>query len=141
MNYQDWEASVPAEIQQDALWQLDVYRLGVFAAELAWLDITHLIDDPRAWGLVDPLHRAVGSISAYVAEGYSMGATQNRARYYEYALGSARESRDWYYQSRHLLGDRVAEHRLRFLALLIRRLLKLGPRRRPTSDQTAIPRR
>ncbi len=41
----------------------------------------------------------VGSIRANIAEGYSRGTGKDRARFYEYALGSARESRDWYFIS------------------------------------------
>jgi four helix bundle protein len=129
MNYQDWEAAVPPTIRQDDIWQLDVYRLSLFVAALTWLDIDWLIDDPRAWGIVDQLQRAVGSISTHVAEGYSLGKTQNRIRYYEYALGSARAARDWYYQSQPLLGKTITDHRLTLLTQLIHRLLKLLPYR------------
>jgi len=42
-------------------------------------------------------------------------------------LGSARETRDWYYKGRHVLGDKVATHRLRLVVQIIRQLLKLIP--------------
>jgi four helix bundle protein len=51
-------------------------------------------------GLSDQLYEAVGSVSANLAEGYSRGTGKDRARFYEYALGSARESRDWYFKAR-----------------------------------------
>jgi hypothetical protein len=53
-----------------------------------------------------------------------------RARFYEYALGSARESRDWYYRGRHILGDDVAGHRLQLLTEIIRLLLTMVPQQR-----------
>jgi four helix bundle protein len=71
--------------------------------------------DRRTFGVSDQPYRALGSVSANLAKGYSRGTGRDRARFYEYALGPARESRDWYYKARHILGDEVTEHRLDFL--------------------------
>jgi len=65
-----------------------------------------------------------------VAEGYSRGTGKDRARFYEYGLGSARESRGWYYDDRHVLGESVAEHRIRFSTQIIRLLLTMVPDQR-----------
>jgi hypothetical protein len=72
----------------------------------------------------------LGSISANLAEGYSRGTGKDRARFYEYALGSARESRDWYFKGRHILGEVVVRHRLQLLAEVIRLLLTMIPQQR-----------
>jgi len=53
------------------------------------------------------LYRAVGSIKANIAEGYSHRSGKDQARFYEYSLGSARESRGWYYDARHILGEQA----------------------------------
>jgi hypothetical protein len=45
-------------------------------------------------------------------------------------LGSARESRNWYFDGRHVLGEKIAEHRFRFLARIIRLLLTMIPQQR-----------
>ena len=76
------------------------------------------------------LYRALGSISANLAEGYSRGTGKDRARFYEYALGSARESRDWYWKARHVVGESVVEHRLQLLTEIIRLLLTMVPQQR-----------
>jgi hypothetical protein len=34
MNYQEWLTTVPVEITQDPLWKLEIYRLGLFAADI-----------------------------------------------------------------------------------------------------------
>jgi hypothetical protein len=47
-----------------------------------------------------------------------------------YRLGSARESRDWYYKTRHILGDEVANHRLNFMTQIIRLLIMMVPQQR-----------
>ena len=80
--------------------------------------------------LSDQLFRAIGSISANIAEGYSRGNHKDRARFYEYALGSARESRDWYYKGRHILSEPVTSHRLDLLTKIIRLLLVMVPNQR-----------
>lgn len=106
---------------------MEAYRLGLFAADVGWHDTTKLMRDKRTLELSDQLYRALGSISANLAEGYSRGTGRDRARFYEYALGSARESRDWYYKGRHILGPAVTTHRLSLLTQIIRLLLTMVP--------------
>ena len=87
MKYDEWLASVPVEITGDAVWQMKVYRLAVFTGDLAWQDVSKLTLDKRVVGLADQLYRAVGSIGANIAEGYSRQSGKDQARFYEYALG------------------------------------------------------
>jgi four helix bundle protein len=130
MNYGEWEKAVPEEIKGDSLWKVEAYRLGLFMADVGWYDVTKLLRDERTLGLSDQLYRALGSISANLAEGYSRGTGRDRARFYEYALGSARESRDWYYKGRRVLGETVTQHRLNLLTQVIRLLLAMIPQQR-----------
>jgi four helix bundle protein len=60
-------------------------------------------------------------------EGYSRSSGRDRARFFEYALGSARESRDWYYKARHVLEESVIDHRLDLQSQIIRLLLVMIP--------------
>jgi four helix bundle protein len=115
MDYAAWEKSVPDSITTDALWRVEAYRLALFAADLGWHDVTKLMSDRRTRSLADQLYRALGGIGSQIGEGYSRGTGRDRARFYEYALGSTRESRDWYYKARHLLGDSVIVHRMNLL--------------------------
>jgi four helix bundle protein len=140
MNYDDWLKSVPTEITGDLLWKVEAYRLALFLADLGWRDVTKLTQDRRMFGLSDQLYRAVGSISANISEGYSRSSGKDRARFYEYALGSARESRGWFYKSRHMLGENVAEHRMRLTTQIIRLLLTMVPDQRNVSlHEDSIP--
>jgi four helix bundle protein len=123
MNYEAWRGGVPRQITDDALWRVEAYRLSLFAADVGWHDVTKLVKDRRTLRLSDQLYRSLGSISANVAEGYSRGTGRDRARFYEYALGSARESRDWYFKGRYVLRDSVTDHRLRLMTQIIRLLL------------------
>jgi four helix bundle protein len=130
MTYEEWLASVPPEFTNDPLWRMEVYRLAVFAGDLSWRDVSRLVKDRRTISLADQLYRAVGSISANVAEGYSRYSGKDQARFYEYALGSAREARGWYHQGRHVLSETVAAHRTRLLTQIIRLLLTIVPAER-----------
>jgi four helix bundle protein len=130
MGYEEWLASVPAELTGDPLWRMEVYRLAILMADLAWHDVTKLAEDKRTVSLADQLYRAVGSIGANIAEGYSRRSGKDQARFYEYALGSAREARGWYYQVRHVLSESIAMHRMRLLTRIIRLLLTMIPAER-----------
>jgi four helix bundle protein len=130
MNYNNWIKSVPTEITKDALWSVEAYRLSLFASDFGWFDVTKLMNDKRTRNLSDQLYRSVGSISANIAERYSHGSRKDQARFYEYALGSERESRDWYYKGRHILGTEIVSHRIRFLTQVIQLLLKMIPQQR-----------
>ncbi len=133
MTYDEWEAGVPGEIKDDSLWKMRAYRLALFLTDVGWQDVTQLTRDRRTLALADQLYRALGSVSANLAEGYSRGGGRDRARFYEYALGSARESRDWYFKSRHVLGEAVAGHRLQVLTEVILLLLTMVPQARERS--------
>ncbi|MDY7040896.1 MAG: four helix bundle protein [Chloroflexota bacterium] len=130
MKYEEWVTSVPAEITGDTLWRMEAYRLALFAGDWGWFDSIKLMKDRHLMSLADQLYRALGSLSANLAEGYLRGTGKDRARFYEYAQGSARESRDWYYKARHVLGEEVTTHRLRLLTQIIRLLLTMVPQQR-----------
>lgn len=130
MNFADWLKQVPADFTGDPLWKMEVYRLAMFAAELAWPDSTKLLADKRTITLADQLNRSVGAVAPDIAEGYSRQSGKDQARFYEYALGSAREARNWYHQGRHVLSERVSSHRIRLLTQIIRLLLTIIPHER-----------
>ena len=130
MTYKDWLAKIPKEFTEDALWRMEVYRIALFMADLAWHDVTKLMQDRRTLGLSSQLYEAVGSIAANISEGYSRSSHKDQARFYEYSLGSAREARTWYQGARHVLQDAVVVHRLQLLTQIIRHLLNIIPAER-----------
>jgi four helix bundle protein len=123
VNYEQWEATVPEVIRRDVLWRMKSYRLSLFLADLSWHDTGEMVRDRRLISTADQLYRACGKVGACIAEGYSRGTGRDRARFYEYALGSIREARDWYYKSRHCLKADVFSHRIEITSELIRLLL------------------
>jgi hypothetical protein len=80
MNYQSWKAAAPESIKGDSLWKMKAYRLALFLGDLGWRDVTKLMQDKRTIALSNQLYRALGSISANLAEGYSRGTGKDRAR-------------------------------------------------------------
>jgi hypothetical protein len=75
---------VPERIRGDSLWRVEAYRLALFAADMGWQDSTRLMGDRRTFGVSDQLYRALGSVSANLAEGYSRGTGRDRAHFYEH---------------------------------------------------------
>lgn len=130
MTYDEWEAQVPGEFKRDSLWKMESYRLGLFLADLAWHDALKLTKNRLTLAIADQLFRAASNVSPNISEGYSRGTGKDRARFYEYALGSVRECRDWYYKARHVLDESVVQHRLGLCTQLIRLMLTTIPRER-----------
>lgn len=130
MRYDEWQANIPDEIKGDSLWKLEVYRLGLFIAEISWHDTLELNKHSLTRSIADQLYSAVCSVSSNIAEGYSRSTGKDRARFLEYSLGSAREARDWYYKSHHTLKEEVVKHRINLLTQIIKILSVLTPNQR-----------
>lgn len=140
MNYTDWLKKVPKEITEDTLWRMEVYRVALFAADVAWRDVTKLMQDRRTLDLSNQLYSAVGSISSNISEGYSRSSHKDQARFYEYSLGSSRESRNWYFEGRHVLTEEISLHRIQLHTQIIRHLLKIIPAERGyAASEDALP--
>jgi four helix bundle protein len=125
MKYDEWILSVPGEITNDPIWNLEVYRLALFAGDIGWHDVLTLSKDKLMCGVVDQLHRSLGSISANLTEGYSRSKGLDRARFFEFSLGSARESRDWYYKSKQFLPPQVIKYRMELMSHIIALLVPM----------------
>ena len=139
--YDEWEAAVPEAIKGDSLWNMDAYRLALFLADVGWRDAAALMQDRRTLEVSEQLYLALGSVGANLAEGYSRGTSRDRTRFYENALGSARESRDWYHKVRHVLNEAVVERRLELLTRVIHLLLTMIPQQgQSVTMEEGIPR-
>jgi four helix bundle protein len=67
---------------------------------------------------------------ANIAEGYSRSSGRDRARIFEYALGSARECMAWYESAEPVLSATIVRERLDTLEEIRRLLLAIIPRER-----------
>ena len=119
MTYEDWEAQVPDSIKDDPLWKFEVYPKALLLADLAWEDCGKMIKHDLGRSIAGQLIRSSDSISANIEEGFGRGYGKDYARFLKYALGSARESRGWYYRGRRLLNAKTVEHRYSLLNEII----------------------
>ena len=69
--------------------------------------------------MAQQLIRSAGSISANIEEGSGRGFGRDRLRFLRIALGSARESKGWYYRAKRLLATDALEHRTALLSEII----------------------
>ena len=76
------------------------------------------------------LYYAAGSIGANHSEGYSRASGKDRARYYEYALGSVRETMSWYRAVAPVIDAQTVGKRLDSLEEMRRILTAIIPRER-----------
>lgn len=130
MNYAKWLIEVPSEMTNDPIWKLEVYRLGLFAGDIGWEDVQFLAKKPLMLKVADQLHRSIDSISVNLTEGYSRSRGPDRARLIEASLGSARESREWYYKSRYVLKPEVLKHRMSLTTRIVSMLAPIIPHQR-----------
>src|SRR5688572_13185600 len=125
MTYEEWESGVPGVIKSDTLWRVEAYRLALFLADLGWIDTENLMARRGTDHHAHQLRRSTSKISSALSEGYSRNSGKARSTYYEYAAGSARESRDWYYKLRRAMKARVVEHRLDLCTQISKLALKM----------------
>jgi len=111
-NFETWAAQVPKSITGDSLWNFEVYRKALFLSDLAWHDSEKLLAESRGKGIAWQLVNSAGSVAANIEEGFGRGYGKDYARFLRVALGSARETRGWYYRGRHVFSPELVDHRL-----------------------------
>lgn len=118
-NYETWMKNVPQAITSEDQWGFFGYRKALFLFDLCWADCEHLLNHPLGKPIAQQLIRSAGSISANIEEGYGRGYGKDRAYFLKIALGSARESKGWYYRGQRLLSSPIVEQRLKLLGEVI----------------------
>jgi len=106
-----------------------VYQLARELLEVAKVDAVALAANTVTEKVAPQLFAAIGSIAANLAEGYSRSSGKDRARIFEIALGSTRESMIWYHAGMATLGE-ITQERLDKLEQIRRLLLAIIPRER-----------
>jgi len=117
--YDEWAAQVPEEVKGEGVWKFYGYRKALFFYDLCWRDCERLLNHPLGQAVAKQLIRSAGSISANIEEGYGRGYGKERLRFLKFSLGSARESKGWYYRAQNLLGAEVLTHRLSLVSEVI----------------------
>jgi four helix bundle protein len=129
LSFADFEQRPPDALDGDPIWNVRMYRMAVYLAGRCSSDVARL--GPRiSLHQADQFVRAVGSVAANLAEGYSRSGYAEQLRFYTYALGSAREALSWI----DTLGDAPWDSRGDYQDLLVqirRQLLTACRRMRP----------
>ena len=122
-SYERWVASVGSSLANDPLWRMAAYRIALYSLVAAWDDVTTLARHGVTERVAGQLYRALGSIGANLAEGYSRSSGMDRVRMFEYALGSARESVVWYRSAMPILSEATVSAREMMLQRIVQLLL------------------
>ena len=97
-----------------------------------------MLKHPLGRAVAQQLIRSAGSITANIEEGYGRGYGKDRLRFLKFSLGSARESKGWYYRARNLLSSEVLTHRhsliSEVIALIVTELQNSSARIRRFAD-------
>ena len=121
----------------DFIKRMRVYQLAIQLLDDSWSDAESLAQHPVTTLLGAQLYKAIGSIAANIGEGYARSSGRDRARFFEYALGSAKESAVWYRAGERALDRQTVTSRREVLEEIQRMLLAVIPRER---DRTIRPR-
>jgi len=135
MEFGDWVRAADETRTGDPLWSVQAYRLGLYAIECHNFDRATNARLSKAAAL-DQATRAIGSVAANIAEGYSRSSLADRNRFYGYALGSAREAITWYDALRNELGE--ATDARQSILIQVRRLLLTTLRKNRPPGLSAI---
>jgi four helix bundle protein len=128
----DPSGQLPRSYVGDPLNRMRVYRLACELVGESWEDAEKLTRHRTTEKVSAQLYAAIGSIVANLAEGYAHSSGKDRARIFEYALGSTRESIAWYQSADPVLGTEIVARRVDKLDEIRRMLMAIIPRERPT---------
>lgn len=112
MTYEEWEAQVHERIKREPIWQFTGYRKAMFLYDLAWQDCEKMMRDARGRAVAEQLIRSAGSICANLEEGHGRGYGKQRNWFFTVSIGSARETKGWYWRVRPVLPPELLDHRL-----------------------------
>jgi four helix bundle protein len=114
----------------DPLERMRVYQLAKALLPSSFEDAEVLRGHPITKEIASQLYTAVGSIAANIREGYYRSSGKDRARIFEFALGSAGESEEWYDAGEPVRGSERTETRRKTLREIQRMLKAIIPRER-----------
>ena len=117
------------------------YVLALETRDAACCVVQQLEDRAVLTASLNQLLRAASSIGANIAEGYARSTGTERARFFEYSLGSVRETKHCYgtiasFLDRTFLDAESARHSemTRLLIVMVRRQRAFGAKRLQESD-------
>jgi len=126
---------VHERVKKEPVWQFLGYRKALFFYDLVWQDCERLMRDRHGRAVAEQLIRSAGSISANTEEGHGRGYGKERDWFFRVSIGSARESKGWYWRGRNLLPPEILDHRLALADEVISLLVSELTRQRSRSPR------
>lgn len=93
-DFPTFERGVPSAYAGDPLWRVRMFRMASYLSGRARADTVRLGVYANL-AQTEQFVRALNSVTANIAEGYSRDSDADQRRFYAYALGSAREALTW----------------------------------------------
>ncbi len=94
LSFSRFESDPPAAYAGDPIWNTRVFRMAAYLSSRCAGDVSKL-GAGVTFHVAQQFVRAVSSVEANIAEGYSRSGSADQARFYAYALGSVREALAW----------------------------------------------
>jgi four helix bundle protein len=94
LDFTAFEASPPVQYAGDPIWNTRMFRMAAYLGARCTSDVARL-GPLVTLQVAHQFARAVASIEANLAEGFSRSGSGDQLRFYTYALGSAREALAW----------------------------------------------
>ncbi|HJP86619.1 MAG TPA: four helix bundle protein [Gemmatimonadaceae bacterium] len=98
--------------ERDPLYKMQAVQIARELLPQSWDDAHMLAQNEITKRMAGQLYAAMASILANLAEGYSRSSGRDRARIFEFALGSVRESMMWYRSGDRIIGRETVQSRL-----------------------------
>ncbi len=136
-DYATWEAGVHERVKREPIWQFLGYRKALYVFDLAWEDCRQFNKDVCGRAIAEQLIRSSGSIGANLEEGHGRGYGKQRDWFFKVAIGSARETKGWYWRAHCLLSADTLDGRLTLLDEIIGALI--GELQRQSARRLAEP--
>ncbi len=121
--FEEWKSQLSPAIISERFWQLIAYQKALFLYDLVWKDTSSWLSDIRGHELARQIVRSTGSITANIEEGYGRGLGKQLVYFYSVSLGSARETKGWYYRAKAMITPKLLEERLALLSEIIALLI------------------
>lgn len=138
IGFDEWLQTVHPRVQREQIWQSIAYRKALYFYDCVWRDCDVLRADIRGKAIVGQLTRSAGSISANLEEGHGRGYGKQRDWFWTVAIGSARESKGWYWRAHQLLSSETLDDRLAVLDEIIALLVSELKRQRAYGAKTRV---